>query len=231
MTVDMDIADLVGGTAPRMPAAKAAALEAHLTGQKSKYGGVDTPMDISGLHAGVTVGWLAQAFRMDPKTVKQRLAQCPVLKAHQRGYIYEFKVAVEYLVTPRVNIEEYLKQVKIKDLPTRLQAEYWQAMRSKQIWEREAGETWLTDDVLSVFSDVMSIARSTLQLWVDDLERTVAVTPDQREFLNKQVHALQNKLYEKLIALPSERRTVSQLGLEQNEELIPELEDDLAALV
>jgi hypothetical protein len=230
MTMDMDIADLVG-TTPPMPPDKAAALAEHVArGQKSKYAGIATMDDVSALHAGVTVGWLAQAFRMDPKTVKQRLAKCPVLKAHQRGYIYEFKVAVEYLVTPKVDIEEYLKQVKIKDLPTRLQSEYWQAMRSKQIWEREAGETWATDDVLSVFSDVMSIARSALQLWVDDLERTVAVTPEQREFLNTRVYALQNSLYEKLVKLPEQRRTLPQSAISHDEDP-PELEDDLAALV
>jgi hypothetical protein len=208
--MDADIDDLVGSTESRPRASEAAKrLEDHvLRGQMSKYGGVGTPMEITGLHAGVTVGWLAQAFRMDPKTVKQRLEKCPVLKAHQRGYIYEFRVAVEYLVTPKVDIEDYLKKAKVKELPTRLQSEYWQAMRSRQIWEREAGALWPTEDVLSTFSEVAGMLRSELQLWVDNLERTVAVTPEQREFMNAEVHSLQSRLYEKLIQLPQQRRTL-----------------------
>lgn len=222
MTAALDIEDVIGGGAPTV----ARQLEDHvLRGQKSKYGGLDTPMDVSGLHAGVTVGWLAQAFRMDPKTVKARLANCPVLKAHQRGYIYEFKVAVEYLVTPKVDIEEYLKKAKTKDLPTRLQSEYWQAMRARQMWEREAGALWPTEDVLATFSEVAGMLRSELQLWVDNLERAVAVTAAQRDFLNDEVHSLQSRLYEKLVSLPQSRYTPPSSAREQTPEKPAAIED------
>lgn len=230
MTVTADIADLVGGPAlVAMTTEQTEALAQHLQGQKSKYGGVNTPMDISGLHAGVTVGWLAQAFRMNPQTVKSRLAKCPTLKAHQRGYIYEFRVAVEYLVTPKVDIEEYLKNVKVKELPTRLQAEYWQAMRARQIWEKEAGHLWATEDVLSRFSEVVGLMRSELQLWVDNLEQRIPVSHEQREYFEQQVHTLQSTLYEKLIALPQQGRTLPSSNEDHGESPVPE--DDGAELI
>jgi hypothetical protein len=227
MTMDMDIDDLVGAPARPTVALPKTLEEAVARGQKSKYAGLATMDDVSALHAGVTASWLAQAFRMDPKVVKVRLARCPPIKAYQRGFIYEFKTACEYLVTPKVDIEEYLKNAKIKELPTRLQSEYWQAMRSRQIWEKEAGELWPTENVLSVFSEVAGMLRSELQLWVDNLEQTVPVTAEQREFLAAEVHALQSRIYEKLVALPQQGRTLSSAAVSHD----AEPEDDYADLI
>lgn len=234
MSVTADIDDLVGrgpklGPTVRMSPEQQVALEASVArGQQSKYGGVATPDDISGLHAGVTVSWLAQAFRMDPKTVKARLAKCPVLKAHQRGYIYEFRVAVAYLIPPQVDIGEYLQTVKIKDLPTRIQAEYWQAMRARQIWEREAGNLWRTEDVLSKFGEVFSIFKSTTQLWGEDLERSVVLSIEQRDFLMARIDSLLDDLYLKLTTLPQQSATPSSLG-EHSDDIVPAFEDQSIA--
>lgn len=229
MSVDADIAELVGGAIPRMSPAAAKALEDHVArGQKSKYGGTATVDDISGIHAGVTVSWLAQAFRMDPKTVKFRLAKCPVLKAHQRGYIYEFKTAVAYLVPPQVDIAEYLQSVKIKDLPTRIQAEYWQAMRARQIWEREAGNLWRTEDVLAKFGEVFGIFKSTTQLWGEDMERSVVLSAEQREFLQGRIDSLLENLYTKLTTLPEQSATPASVGEHEDDEH-PKFEDDAVA--
>ncbi len=225
MSVDADIAELVGGPTAVLTPEQRARLDEHVArGQKSKYAGTATMDDVSALHAGVTVSWLAQAFRMDPKTVKARLAKCPVLKAHQRGYIYEFRVAVAYLIPPQVDIGEYLQTVKIKDLPTRIQAEYWQAMRARQIWEREAGNLWRTEDVLSKFGEVFGIFKSTTQLWGEDLERSVVLSAEQREFLRARIDSLLDDLYLKLTTLPEQSATPASIG-EHTDDEPPEFED------
>lgn len=233
MSVNADIAELVGGPSQgptvSMNPQQIADLEAHVArGQKSKYGGTATMDDVTALHAGVTVSWLAQAFRMDPKTVKFRLAKCPVLKAHQRGYIYEFKVAVAYLIPPQVDIAEYLQTVKIKDLPTRIQAEYWQAMRARQIWEREAGNLWRTEDVLAKFGEVFGILKSTTQLWGEDMERSVILSIEQRDFLRERIDSLLDDLYGKLTTLPEQSATASSLAEHIDDER-PQFEDDAVA--
>jgi len=219
-----DIDELVGGTSV---ADKLAAQVAR--GQMSKYGGVNTPDDISGLHAGVTVGWLAQAFRMDPKTVKAKLAKCPTLKAHARGYIYEFRVAVAYLIPPKVDVEDFLRTAKIKDLPTRIQAEYWSAMRSKQIVEREAGNLWRTEEVLARFGEVFGMFKSTTQLWIEDMERSVVMTPEQRDFLTERVDTLLSSMHQKLTTMPTLSATPS--SLDDFDDKPSTVEDDIAELI
>lgn len=129
---------------------------------------------------GVTAGWLAQVFRMDLGTVKARLRDCPPIDTRKNGYIYDLKVAAQYLVKPVFNIEEYLKTMKVEELPTRLQDQYWSAMNKRQKYEENAGDLWRTAKVQQVLGEVFMLIRNSTMLWVGELERNVEVTEEQR---------------------------------------------------
>lgn len=166
---------------------------------------------------GVTVGWLSQVFRMDLTTVKARLKDCPPIDTRKNGYIYDLKLAAQYLVKPVVDIEEYLKTMKVEELPTRLQDQYWSAMNKRQKWEENAGQLWRTEKVQAAFGEVFLLIRNTMTLWVDQLARNVEVTEAQRNGLELMVEALQKEISEKIRALPKAKKTAPQLA---------ELDDD-----
>ena len=66
----------------------------------------------------VTQNFLALVFDMDPATVKKRLLRCPTLGNEGGGRpIYEFKVAVGYLIKPTMNMAEYIKTLNPADMP------------------------------------------------------------------------------------------------------------------
>lgn len=178
-------------------------------------------LDISDVHAGVTVAWLSQVFGMDPTTVKKRLADCPPLHRRKAGYVYSVKQAAPYLIKPVFDVKKYLQGMKPNELPPQLTKEYWDAALKRQLWEERAGDLWRTEKVLEIFSDVFLMMKSTMLLWVEDLERITGVTQDQRTEIVKLVDELQNELHRKLTGLKTS--TPNMIG----EIEIDNLEEDL----
>jgi hypothetical protein len=191
---------------------KAKALETMVaTGRKTQYGHSAPTMDIQAVYAGVTVGWLAQAFNIDPITVKKRLADCPALERRKAGYIYELRIAARYLVKPVFDVEAYMKTMKIEELPTRLQETYWSAKVKRQNWEKEAGDLWSSEDVLDVMGSTFQTMKFTMQLWADNLDRMTGLSLEQRELLVKSVDTLQDEMYASLEEKAREKNTLSEL--------------------
>lgn len=162
---------------------------------------------------GVSITWLMHAFRMDRNTVKRRLAQCPPLRM-ERGNtpLYDLAQAAAYLVDPKVDVAEYIKNMRAEDLPPYMQREFWDAKLKRQQFELRAGDLWRTEDVLNVLGEAFKTLKSTLQLWADSMERATGLTDDQRKFLVGQVDALQDQLYQALVALRERQATRSMIS-------------------
>lgn len=198
---------------------------------------------------GVTAGWLAQAFGMDPKDVKRKLAGCPALTEGTetgRGYqgrTYELKAAAAYLIKPKISAANFLRAVKKAELPATLQQSFWDAMLKRQKYEENAGDLWRTDAVRKVLGETFQGMKFTMQLWVDTVERSTGLTADQRTLLTQLVDSLQAEIYTALIAQMQAKGTGPQLAelpslleesaLEDDEdEKTPEfVEDEIAALI
>lgn len=213
--LDDDIADLIGD--PRPPAHSLAAQRGDvparsldsLVRQNRMDRGDDTSMLEADMHAGVTTGWLARVFGMDPSTVKKRLADCPPLQRRKAGYVYSLPQAAAYLVKPVFDVSEYLKTMRPSELPASLQKEYWDARLKRQRWEERAGELWRTDDVLDVLGEAFIAIKSSMQLWADNLERAVGLSDEQRRLLQGMVDGLQTELHAALVQMPKQRQTRS----------------------
>ncbi len=199
------------------------------TGKMTVNGHKGPDMDIESVYRGVTVGWLAQAFHLDPKTVKLRLKECPPLIRRQAGgFVYELDKAAAYLVKPKFDVEEYLKSMSVNDLPTKLQNSYWDAQIKRQKWEEAAGNLWPTEKVVEVFGKFFQTIKYAIQLWPDDLERVAGLTVDQREKLQKALDGLQNELHAQVVELAKKTKTKAQIAEEQVQ---PEVEDDYSYLL
>jgi hypothetical protein len=199
---------------------------------------------------GVTAGWLAQAFGMDPKDVKRKLAGCPALTEGNetgRGYqgrTYELKAAAAYLIKPKISAANFLRAVKKAELPATLQQSFWDAMLKRQKYEENAGDLWRTDAVRKVLGETFQGMKFTMQLWVDTVERSTGLTADQRTLLTQLVDSLQAEIYASLVTQMQTKGTGPQLAElpslleesamedEDEDEKTPEfVEDEIAALI
>lgn len=211
--VDEDIDDPVGAVPPKSRTRKRTRddiLDDLVTAnrQARTYGG---PM-VEDMHQGVTVSWLAQVFGMDPKTVKQKLADCPPLHRRKAGYVYSLPLACRYLIPPAISAEQYIKTMKPSDLPTAFQQSFWDAALKRQKWEENAGQLWRTERVREVLGQTFQTIKFTVQLWADTLERQTGLSQEQRALLTKMVDGLQEEIYKALVAQAANGRTSSQRG-------------------
>lgn len=161
---------------------------------------------------GVTVGWLSTVFGMDPSNVRRKLRDCAPIMKRKAGYVYDLKVAAQYLVKPVFNVEQYLKSMKASELPTHLQDAYWSAMRKRQQWEADAGHLWRTEAVMEIFGDVFQTIKFAMQLWPDTVERSMGLTPEQRNMLIVMADGLQTEIHKKLVEMPKLKQTPSTLS-------------------
>jgi hypothetical protein len=167
---------------------------------------------------GVTVGWLAQVFNFNHDQVKKKLANCPPLYRRKEGFIYDIKVATQYLVKPAFNIEEWLKNAKIEDLPIRLQTEFWNARNKRREYEIASGELWKTEDVFRVLSEIMQATKHAVQSWSANVERTAGLSEAQFKILQGMIDGLQNDLHQRIVKLASDPKTASVLARDREEE-------------
>lgn len=176
-------------------------LEAARQAKLKEVGTANASMRAVDVHGGVTVGWLAEVFRMDPENVRKRIADCTPLSTHKTGHRYSLPQAAAYLVKPvTVDIEKYLKVAGVTGLPTQLQDSYWAALLKKQRWEEEQGDLWRTEKVLSIFAETFTTIKSSCQLWMEDIERVAGLNKDQRVTLTALVDGLLNEIRSKLIS-------------------------------
>lgn len=178
-----------------------AILDRHVQSRRAGRAEPDITLDATDVTRGVTVGWLSQVFRMDPHTVKKRLADCVPLERRKNGYIYDIRMASAFLVKPVFDVVRYLNNMKPSDLPAQLQKEFWDGQLKRQLWEERAGDLWRTSKVLEVFSDTFLRMKSVIQLWSEDVEREVGLTIEQRAVIVRLTDELQNDIQKKLLQM------------------------------
>lgn len=236
---DRAVADLLGFTPPRArrrlrEASDATAeLERQVALRRQEVAdtGSAPPPNLQNLNVadvmhGVTVGWLATAFSMDPTTVKKKLRDCPPIFRRKAGFVYDLKQAAPYLVPPVFDVGQYLKTMKASDLPTHLQEAYWSAMRKRQQWEADAAHLWRTEQVMEVLGEVFKHIKFAIQLWPDQVERAIGLSAEQRVTLTKMGDTLQNEIHKRLIKMPEQQHTPSSLSEAPTEPLLPVVAPD-----
>lgn len=169
------------------------------TGRQNKNHHEGPHMGIDAVMKGVTIGWLAQAMDMNHDQVKKKLRECPPLRAYKNGFIYDFKVAVSYLIKPRFDIEAYIKQATVNDLPPKLQKEYWGAKAARLEYEEQAGHLWRDENVLELYGEMFSMIKAEHQQWAANIEKEVGLTDKQQALLQAMVDQLQDKIHKRVL--------------------------------
>jgi hypothetical protein len=150
---------------------------------------------------------------MNAATVRKRLYDLPPIGSQAGGHpLYDFRQALPYLVTPRVDMEKILASLSAGDLPPSLQKDVWDAKLKAQKWMQNAGELWPTDDVLEVLGEAFQRLKTTTQLWIDQISDNHSLPGPARQELVELVDALQIDLHKSLVAMPKEKATQSQMA-------------------
>lgn len=136
---------------------------------------------------GMTVPRLAQLFRLDRRTVTEKLRPLRPTGERRGAPTYHVVDAAPYLVEPIVDIAAYLANVGPSDLPPPLQAQYWNAQNSMLKFKENSGDLWRTSAVLEVFTGVFRSLTQSLRLLADRVEAQTGITPEQRSIIEKEV--------------------------------------------
>jgi len=164
------------------------------------------------LQRGVTINWLMQAFGMNRRQVLSRLANCPVLRAGQNGTkVFDFRIACQYLVDPKINVKKYIDNLDPKELPENLRSEYWSARIKEQKARLNAEGLWLTQDVQAAFAEVFKMVKETVTLWTDTVDESTGLTAEQVEIVDRLGRALLNDIDQTVQTYTKQGRTRSQI--------------------
>lgn len=160
---------------------------------------------------GVSAHWLSQVFKHDKNTIRNKLGKygCPIAGYRGDTPLYRIDEAAQYLVKPKVDLVEYVKSLRPNDLPPILNDAYWSAMLKRQKWEENAGDLWRTEAVLNVFGDLALSFKTTVNLWVEEVDRQESLSVEQRQILTKLCDSLLEQAYQLMIEAPKKRKTTS----------------------
>lgn len=160
----------------------------------------------------VTVLFLAQEFGMSSPTVKTRLAGVPIAGKGTHGNpLYRLRDAAPRLMEKQrvseADIKQAMKTMRPQDLPAMMQAVYWDAMRKRQAWERDAAHLWRTEDVLDVLTDLFRLLRESIRLWADEVDGEKRLPSENLKYLRQRTNDLQAELHKRLEAVAKTRST------------------------
>lgn len=142
-----------------------------------------TAQDEALLFQGASISQLSRMFKMDNRTVKAKLFGLKPNGTRAGSPIFDVGEAARYLVKPIWSIEEYISRMTHMDLPMMLRKEFWAGMRSRQIYEKEAGDLWPTDKVQEHMAEVLKVIALSLRLTADTVERETGLTEAQRQIV------------------------------------------------
>jgi hypothetical protein len=180
--------------------------------------------DLHRISGGVSIQWLAKAFRMTRHNVQKSLGDIRPVGVGDYGQpLYDLPEAAQLLVAPIVDIKKYLKTAKTSELPENLREAVWNSKLKAQRWEEKAGHLWRTENVMSFFGDILADIRDRLQLIPDKVERMHGLTIENYRLIRHAVDEVQEEIHDRIVAMAKTTTIKSQL----HDEKIDRDEDDL----
>lgn len=166
----------------------------------------DTETEVM-LYKGCNLSQLGKAFRMDHRQLVEKLIDCPATGEHAGHKTWFIHVAAPFLVKPVYDVEAYIKRMHHNDLPKHLTKEFWAGLRSKQAYEKEEGELWPTERVISALGAFMKLVKMSVRLMSDQVHRQAELSERQRVLIRQQGDGLLEALHASVLEKFSEKPT------------------------
>lgn len=132
---------------------------------------------------GASKSQLCDLFGMDIRTVNRRLAASDVTPSGTRNShdIYAVRDVAGWLVSPKMDVEAYLRRMNPQDLPKTLSKEFWAGMKSRQDYRLRENELWETEEVHACLSEMVQIMVMSSRTIEDQVDRISELSQKQRE--------------------------------------------------
>lgn len=169
---------------------------------------------------GVSVDWLRRVFHLSAPKCESKLRGLRVVAVTNKGVpLYDLGEAAERLVKPKLDLNEYLADITVDDLPDRLKETFWNSKLKQQRFEKNAGELWRTEAVIQVFGSVLKDIKERLRLVNTMAESTLAMDQEQLAGLRQIVEDIQGEVYNHIMNLSSKTpASIAELNNELGEE-------------
>jgi hypothetical protein len=138
------------------------------------------------LYEGASAQQISIMMKVPPERVRNAIKEnhiAPVARRSSSIDIYCISEVVPYLLKPAMSDDEYIQKMKHSDLPPTVRKEFWAAMRSRQLYEIEAGDLWPTDRVQEHIISMFKLVNLSLRQMADQVERETSVTDSQRSVI------------------------------------------------
>lgn len=151
------------------------------------------------LFEGLNKSQIAQAFKVDAKTLDEKLYGVPPDGVRNGSKVWRIHRIVPYLarLTPEV-IEERMRNMSHHDLPKIFTKEYWAGQRSRQEYELRAGDLWPTAKVVEKVGELYKLVRMSTMLMLDAVEKTTELSERQRQIIKDQAEGMLEDLHKRV---------------------------------
>lgn len=147
------------------------------------------------MQQGVSATFLAEVFHVSPHVVRRKINALKPVGERGGDPIYDLAEAAQYLVKPRVDLAEYIKNLRPQDAPVALQKQFWDSQNGRLKYMQEAGELWHTFRVQTAVVDILKVVRQQVRLFSDTVERKTELTEKQRALILGMSDGLLNDMY------------------------------------
>ena len=162
-----------------------------------------TSTELATLFEGVSQGVLAQIFHYDSRKVAKMLAGLEPC-GERNGYpIYDLAEAASRLAIPsEKQIIEAIRRMPVNKLPVSLQKEFWDAQRSRQVFEENAKDLWRTEQVFDAIVEIYRVVKTSAMLFVDAVARETELSEKQRALIEQLTDDLLATIHDKSLESP-----------------------------
>lgn len=178
------------------------------------------------IYEGATLSQLCELFAMDFRTLTRRLRKSDVKPCGKRNTydIYHVREVAPWVLPPKMDIEDYIRNMHHSDLPKTLTREFWAGMESRQRYLLKEGDLWSTDEIQEAFSEIVQILIMNSRVIEDEVDRKAELSNRQRQLVKECIDQLIDSCREKLTAHFLDRR---QKRLVASASGIPQPDEDM----
>lgn len=154
---------------------------------------------------GASISQLNAIFGMDNRTISSKMAGVDPIGMRQGYPIYSIKDAASVLVEPTLDLDQieqvaaYVRKLNPQNMPKMLTKEFWSAMRTKQLYEEDAGDLWRTDRVVEVFGDLVKSVRTPLILAKDAVANEMELDDRAQKIIDQIIDGILEKLHDAVV--------------------------------
>lgn len=161
------------------------------------------PIDWRRYLSPVSLDDLAAVFATDVDEVREKIDG---LEQTPDGMV-DFVSAAERLVDPVADVHEYLRGMRVQDMPREFKPTFWTGMMKRLEARHEMGELWHAEVITYIVSQSLGVVKSKLSLYPDRTADELRMTEDEREQLIRETHFILNRMHDRITGLPEKSTT------------------------